>query len=150
MVSAGTATAAGAFSPGRFITSSIFGGQMVTTEIRPEDAGLYQAYTEAHALIPFDYPASKEVMAAEEAKAIATLLDPHASSQATLRAIMILGHTPTTDALSALKQHMKSGKEHAGMARLAADECENMWMPNGQTFTAASSRMFARPSASLN
>lgn len=106
------------------MTIDVYGNATIM-EVDARDAGAHLTYMEAHQLLPPGYPTSEAEMRLQVALAVATLEDERASSEAVLRAIMILGHSPDALALASLRARASSGGEHADMADLAADECEH-------------------------
>lgn len=98
-------------------------GLLTTTEVTEEELVLHNAYVEAHQLLPPGYPSSDADIRAHLSQALGTLADPLSPSDAVLRAILILGHTPDERALTALRQHAADNGTHAAMAEIAADEC---------------------------
>ncbi|MEZ4439286.1 MAG: hypothetical protein R3B72_09365 [Polyangiaceae bacterium] len=114
-------------------------------EVAPiADLDTYHAYLDAHRLVP-THPMSEAEISAQRAMALFTLEQPPASSEALLRAVMILAHTPDPRALAALRRHAASGAMHADLAVLAADECA-MWLEQGGVETPSE----PRSSATLN
>lgn len=93
---------------------------------RPLAESEYEAmrtYLDAHLMLPFDFEGDKPAAYPLIQDAFAVLGDDSASPEALLRALVTLGHTPTTDALQVLRRHAASDRPHADVAKFAAEEC---------------------------
>ena len=114
-------------APRHYVTAIRSDGTSTIQEVSRAELALHGAYVEAHRLLPAGYPSSHADVRATAPQALRILTDPLSSNESVLQAIMILGHTPTTEALAALRRHASARRPHADMARLAADECESLW-----------------------
>jgi hypothetical protein len=91
------------------------------SEAASADADLYFF---AHSLLPADFVCGEPAPPALVAAAIATLNQPEtATSHDVLRALVLLGHSPSSAALEALSRAVAQGGPWAGVAELARAEC---------------------------
>jgi hypothetical protein len=110
------------------MTGLTYGDFRVTgTPVDKKDLAALPVYCQAHSLLPPDYHILGHTTVTQQREALAVMDRPAASSAELLRAIVILGHSPTADALEALERHGASSRTHARMARLAATECAH-WL----------------------
>jgi hypothetical protein len=109
------------------ITATFATGAVTSTVLRPKDALHAPAYFAAHDLLPPGFDGTSSQAEDEVNGAFATLDDLGAGASELQRAIVLLGHVPTAAALHALERHGASGRAHAGIARVAAVECAEMW-----------------------
>lgn len=120
----------------QLITAAWANGTSVTsTPVAAADIPFLQIYLAAHSLLPPGFDCQNEKSAAVIDEALEVIADPNATASAILRAIVVLGHTPSAMALTALQQHAATDKIHAPVARLAADECVG-WISHMQPDTA--------------
>jgi len=96
------------------------------------DFASFQTYLEAHALLPYDFEGDRPEAHDAIQDAFTVVADTAASAGALLRAVVVLGHTPTVAALEVLQHHAASDRPHATVARFAADECRD-WISYAQT-----------------
>ncbi|MFW5741001.1 MAG: hypothetical protein ACOC1F_11610 [Myxococcota bacterium] len=116
------------------VTTDLGGNPAFFTLVDERSRKAVTTYFEAHALLPRRMQEGMEPPQPTIREAIEVLQDEQSDADALLRAIVILGHVPTPSAHDALKRHAASGRTHADVAVVAADECagwmaqENPWM----------------------
>ncbi|MBI5532185.1 MAG: hypothetical protein HY898_05700 [Deltaproteobacteria bacterium] len=121
-----------AFSLPYTISSELGGLPLMLTVV---DASCSQAvvqYIEAHSLLPNGFDGTASAWTSTVSDSLAALGDANGEPAAWIRAILVLGHTPTQLALDALQRHAASGRKFADLARVAADECVD-WMVRTRT-----------------
>lgn len=98
--------------------------------VTAKDVRHVAAYMEAHALIPpdFDLRNPEDRVAAEAS--LHALSQPETPPDALALAVVVLGHSPTSEALEALVRHGRSRRPFAGIARVASTECAAMIAAN--------------------
>ena len=99
------------------------GGSFSVTPVGADEIDALNTYIRAHDRLPSSYPFGPMEQQRQLSMALSTLGNPLATSDAVLRAIVILGHIPDPRALTALVAHADSRRAHADIAKHAADEC---------------------------
>lgn len=112
----------------QLLTGSLLTGEVFATAFTEEDSGAVDTYLAAHRLLPEATCLDDEAeIHGRISRALGRLADQKAAPEDLLEAIVILGHVPSSIALTALQRHAASDRPHADVARIAADECLS-WM----------------------
>lgn len=106
----------------RIVTTVDPDNRLTTFEVGPDDLDAFYTYLYAHRWLP-ERNANRDRAARIALNALA---DPHGSPGAILRAIVVLGHTPTERAWQALCTHATVDGAHARVAMMAAQECADL------------------------
>lgn len=104
------------------------GFSYTVTPVTAEDAPHLAPYFKAHKYLPFwyQYDPTKRRYRQSVERALRALADADATTEDLTRAIVILGHSPDPQAVTALEELGERDHELAGMARMALQECLTM------------------------